>query len=45
MHECNLFDDPLKDYSKTYGRPSLLFSMFNGGLAHDVMHDILEGVA
>ena len=39
-------------YSKTYGinRCSKLiniekFSMFNGGLPHDVMHDFLEGVA
>ena len=39
-------------YSKTYGinRPCLLmkvsnFSLFNGGLPHDFMHNILEGVA
>ena len=43
----------LKDhYSKTYGvncRSKLMsiinFSMFGGGLPHDVMHDVLEGVA
>ena len=39
-------------YSKTYGinrRSSLLnikfYSIFGGGLPHDAMHDILEGVA
>ena len=39
-------------YSKTYGinrRSSLMdvpmFSMFGGGLPHDIMHDVLEGVA
>ena len=38
-------------YSKTYGinrRSSLLdipmFSMFGGGLPHNIMHDVLEGV-
>ena len=53
LHECNLLYGPLcEHYSKTYGinrRSALLdipnFSMFNGGLAHDIMHDILEGVA
>ena len=52
IHECNLIDGLGWHYSKTYGinrRSALLdiplFSMFNGGLAHDVMHDILEGVA
>ena len=44
--------DLKKHYSKTYGinrRSKLLcaknFSLFNGGLPHDAMHDILEGVA
>ena len=39
-------------YSKTYGinrQLSLLdvkyFNMFDGGLPHDTMHDILEGIA
>ena len=56
IHECSLItgsDHPLHDhYSKVYGinrRTALLdipfFSMFNGGLAFDIMHDILEGVA
>ena len=43
---------PAADHSsKTYGinrSSSLLgvrfYSMFNGGLPHDMMHDILEGV-
>ena len=51
--ECDLLQGPLFDhYSKTYGinrRASLLdvshFPMFHGGLAHDAMHDILEGLA
>ena len=51
--ECDLVDGPLHGhYSKTYGinRRSILldvphFSMFNGGLPHDIMHDVLEGVA
>ena len=51
--ECDSLNGPLHDhFSKTYGinrRSSLLevshFSLFNGGLAHDVMHDLLEGVA
>lgn len=46
-------DGELKEhYSKTYGvnRQSILmdvinYSMFGGGLPHDSMHDILEGVA
>ena len=49
--ECDLLSGPLKDhYSKTYGinRRSILmdvtyFSMFRGGLPHDIMHDVLEG--
>lgn len=56
IYECSLItgsDHPLHDhYSKVYGinrRTALLdipfFSMFNGGLAYDIMHDILEGVA
>ena len=53
LHECNLLSGPLREhYSKTYGinRRSVLldipyYSMFNGGLCHDIMHDILEGVA
>jgi len=51
--ECDSLNGPLHDhFSKTYGinrRSSLLdvshFSFFTGGLAHDVMHDLLEGVA
>ena len=47
-----LLDGPAADHSsKTYGinrSSSLLgvrfYSMFNGGLPHDMMHDILEGV-
>ena len=50
--QCKLLSSPLGDhYSKTYGinRQSALldiphFSIFNGGLPHDVMHDVLEGV-
>lgn len=46
-------EGPLRDhYSKTYGinRRSILtkvsnFSLFNGGLPLDFMHDVLEGVA
>ena len=53
LRECNLLYGSLcEHYSKTYGinhRSALLdipnFSIFNGGLAHDIMHDILEGVA
>ena len=53
LHECSQIAGPLHDhYSRIYGinrRSALLdipfFSMFNGGLAHDIMHDILEGVA
>lgn len=49
---CSLLNGPLRDhYSKTYGvnrRSSLLgitnFNMFGGGLPHDAMHDVLEGV-
>ena len=48
-----LLDGPAaENFSKTYGinkRSPLLgvkfYSMFNGGLPHDMMHDILEGVA
>ena len=50
--QCKLLSTPLGDhYSKTYGinRKSALldiphFSLFDGGLPHDVMHDVLEGV-
>ena len=53
LHECSQIAGPLHDhYSRIYGinrRSALLdipfFSMFNGGLAHDIMHGILEGVA
>ena len=53
LHECNLLSGPLREhYSKTYGinRHSALldipyFSMFIAGLCHDIIHDILEGVA
>ena len=54
-HESHLkmVDGPAADhFSKTYGInrcSSLLgvtfYSMFNGGLPHDMMHDILEGMA
>ena len=53
LHEqqCEHFNTPLRDhYSKIYGinRSALLdvpyFSIFNGGLPHDTMHDVLEGV-
>ena len=51
--ECDLLDGPLYEhYSNTYGlnwRSALLdiphFNMSNGGLAHDTIHDVLEGVA
>ena len=51
--ECDLLTGPLcEHYSKTYGinRRSILldiphFNMFKGGLSHDIMHDVLEGVA
>lgn len=51
--QCRQLDGPLSDhYSKAYGinrRSSLMdipmFSMFGGGLPHDIMHDVLEGVA
>ena len=50
--QCSHLNGPLRDhYSKTYGinrRSSLLdiplYSMFGGGLPHDIMHDVLEGV-
>ena len=50
---CSLLNGPLRDhYSKTYGvnrRSSLLgitnFNMFGGGLPHDAINDVLEGVA
>ena len=50
---CDLVEGPLgSHFSTTYGinhRSCLLdikdFSMFGGGLPHDTMHDILEGVA
>ena len=48
-----MLDTPARDqFSKTYGinKDSILlnvqyYSMFNGGLPHDIMHDLLEGVA
>ena len=51
--ELDAAEGDLKDhYSKTYGinrRSKLMcaknFSVFDGGLPHDAMHDILEGVA
>lgn len=50
--DCNMLDGPANEhYSKIYGinRRSILdiphFTMFNGGLACDIMHDVLEGVA
>ena len=50
--ECELVESPLSNhYSKNYGinrRSALMdipyFSMFNGGLPHDIMHDVFEGV-
>lgn len=55
LHEeqCKQLVGPTRShYSKTYGinrRSALLnvahFSMFGGGLPHDIMHDILEGIA
>ena len=49
--QCEYLNTPLRDhYSKIYGinRSALLdvpyFSVFNGGLPHDMMHDVLEGV-
>lgn len=53
VKHCSLLHGPLSDhYSKTYGinnRSCLLdvlhFSMLGGGLPHDAMHDILEGIA
>ena len=56
-HHCDLIGDaetsPLRThYSTTYGInycTSLLdikhYSIFNGGLPHDIMHDIMEGAA
>ena len=48
--ECDLLEGTLfNHYSKTYEinrRASLLnVPIFHGGLAHNAMHDILEGVA
>ena len=51
--QCALLHGPAgAHYSKTYGinrQSSLLdimgYSMFGGGLPHDAMHDILEGLA
>lgn len=47
-----MLDGPHQHYSKTYGinqRSVLLdvphYSMFGSGLPHDIMHDVLEGVA
>lgn len=55
VHEeqCTQLVGPAKNhFSKTYGinrRSALLdvthFSLFEGGLPHDIMHDILEGIA
>ena len=51
--QCEMLKGPtFEHYSKMYGInrcSSLLkiphFSLFNGGLLHDAMHDLLEGVA
>ena len=51
--DCGFLSGPTEDhYSRTYGnnRRSILmdipmYSMFHGGLPHDVMHGILEGIA
>jgi len=53
LQYLNMLDGPTSShYSKTYGineKSSLLnikyFSLFNGGLPHDAMHDIFEGTA
>jgi hypothetical protein len=55
LHSKHLekLDGPTGDhYSKTYGinkRSSLIdvnhFDLFEGGLPHDVMHDVFEGIA
>ncbi len=53
IKQLALLNGPISDhYSKTYGinrRSCLLdvkhFSLFSGGLPHDAMHDILEGIA
>ena len=53
VQECALLNGALYEhYSKTYGINACsglmnipFFSMFGGGLAHDIMHDVLEGVA
>lgn len=50
--QCSQLRGPLQDhYSTAYGvtRPSILldvtaYNMFNGGLPHDIMHDLFEGV-
>ena len=52
-NQCSMLSGPTTShFSKTYGinRRSILldikfFTMFGGGLPHDAMHDILEGVA
>ena len=52
-NHCNDLCGPSrKHFSKTYGinrHSSLMdipnYSMFNGGLPHDIMHDVFEGVA
>ncbi len=49
--QCELVSGPLGEhYSKTYGinRRSVLldipyYSLFNGGMPHDIMHDVFEG--
>ena len=51
--QCGMLEGPIANhYSTTYGinrKSSLLnvkhFSMFGGGLPHDAMHDIFEGIA
>ena len=57
IHHCSLIKDAENPalqahYSTTFGinsRTSLLdvkhYSIFNGGLPHDIMHDIMEGAA
>jgi hypothetical protein len=53
LSQLSMLNGPASDhYSITYGinrRSCLLdvenFSLFDGGLPHDVMHDILEGIA
>lgn len=52
IKECDLLNGPLYEhYSRTYGinRRSVLinipfYSMFSGGLPHDIMHDVIASL-